>query len=46
MSQMGQKRINHHGQKSTVGRFGPKAENRGRGWIVSEVPLPDIATMT
>jgi len=31
---MGHKRTNRHGLKPTVVRFGPKADKRGRNWIV------------
>jgi hypothetical protein len=34
MSLMGQKWTNHRGPKSTFVRFGPKADKRGRNWIV------------
>jgi hypothetical protein len=39
MSLMGHKRTNRRGLKSTVVRFGPKANKRGYGWIVRFVPL-------
>jgi hypothetical protein len=41
---MGHKRTNHHGLKSTFVRFGPKADKRGRGWIVRYVPIADSCT--
>jgi hypothetical protein len=36
---MGHKRTNHRGLKSTLIRFGPKADKRGRNWIVRFVPI-------
>jgi hypothetical protein len=34
MSALGQKQTNHYGLKSTFVCFGPKADKRGRNWIV------------
>src|SRR5450631_773028 len=34
MSALGHKPTNQRGQKSTVVRFGPKADKHGRNWIV------------
>ena len=34
MSQLGHKRTNRPGLKSTVVRYCPKADKRGCGWIV------------
>jgi hypothetical protein len=42
MSALGQKRTNHHGQKSTFVRYCPKADKHGRDWIVRFVPQADI----
>jgi hypothetical protein len=39
MSLLGHKRTNHPGPKSVFVCFGPKADKRGRNWIVREVPL-------
>ena len=38
MSALGHYRTNHRRPKSTVVRFGPKADKRGYGWIVRYVP--------
>jgi hypothetical protein len=43
MSALGKKRTNRPGLKLTFVRFGPKADKRGRGWIVRFVPIADIA---
>src|ERR1035437_3607747 len=40
---LGQKRTNHAGPKSTFVRSCPKADKRGRNWIVRYVPIADIA---
>ena len=42
MSLLGQKRTSRREPKSTVVRFGPKADKRGRNWIVRFVPGGDI----
>src|ERR1017187_6596544 len=39
MSELGHKRTNRNGPKSTFVRFGPKADKHGRGWIVRYVPI-------
>jgi hypothetical protein len=36
---MGHKRTNRRRPKSTVVRFGPKADKRGCGWNVRSVPI-------
>jgi len=42
MSAVGQKRTNRRRPKSTFVRFGPKADKRGRDWIVRYVPISNI----
>jgi hypothetical protein len=37
-SELGQKRTNRRGPKSTVVRFGPKADKSEHNWIVRLVP--------
>src|ERR1019366_5145164 len=41
MSEMGHKRPNHRGPKSTFVRFGPIADKRGCGRFVRFVPIAD-----
>src|SRR5450759_3152914 len=41
---LGHYRTNHHGLKSTLVRFGPKADKRGRNWILRFVPKADSCT--
>jgi hypothetical protein len=40
---MGQKRTSRRGPKSNFVCFGPKADKRGRSWIVRFVPLANNA---
>src|SRR5450759_1189496 len=42
MSAVGQKRTNRRRPKSTFVRFGPKADKRGRDWIVRYVPISNM----
>jgi len=45
MPQMGQKRTRYHSLKSSLVRLSPKADKRGRNWLVREVPIADIARL-
>jgi hypothetical protein len=43
MFALGHSRTNSHGPKSSNVRYAPKADNRGRGRFVREVPIADVA---